>query len=77
MLSKNPGPALDKAVWTYVGYKGGSEPGVLNTTYLLRRSDDRWFVVTAGFNAAEGTALDDRQLLTVISGVIELLGSRS
>jgi beta-lactamase class A len=75
VLAKNPGLAVDKQVWPYVGYKGGSEPGVLNMTYLLRRADDKWFVVTAGFNAAEGGKLDDARILSVVSGVIELLGA--
>jgi hypothetical protein len=60
-------------VWPYVGFKGGSEPGVLNMTYLLRRDDDKWFVVTLGFNAAEGNALDDGKIFRLVSGVIDLL----
>jgi beta-lactamase class A len=46
ILAVNPGVQIDKARWPYVGYKGGSEPGVLQMTWLLRRSDDRWFVLS-------------------------------
>ena len=61
--------------WAYAGYKGGSEPGVLSMTYLLRRDDGKWFVVSLGFNAAEGGTLDDAKILNVALGVIELLGA--
>jgi beta-lactamase class A len=75
ILAKNPGQPLDKKLWPYVGYKGGSEPGVLNVTYLLRRSDDRWFVVTLGFNAGDGGKLDEPKLLAAVGNVIDLLGA--
>jgi beta-lactamase class A len=74
MLSKNPGLRLDAKVWPYIGFKGGSEPGVLNMTYLLRRDDNKWFVVTLGFNAAEGGALDEARIYHLVAGVIDLLG---
>ena len=50
VLSINPGMDIDPAAWTYVGYKGGSEPGVLNLTWLLRRADNRWFVLSMTLN---------------------------
>ena len=75
VLSNNPGLPLDKAIWPYIGYKGGSEPGVFNMTFLLRRDDARWFVVTAGFNAAEGGKLEDAKIVTAMTGLIELLGA--
>jgi beta-lactamase class A len=73
ILGKNRGLPIDPKVWPYVGFKGGSEPGVLNMTYLLRRDDDKWFVVTLAFNAAEGNALDDAKIFRLVSGVIDLL----
>jgi beta-lactamase class A len=74
VLAKNPGLPIDATVWPYIGFKGGSEPGVINMTYLLRRDDNQWFVVTLGFNAAEGGALDDQQIFNVAAGVIDLVG---
>ena len=35
VLSKNPGLPLERKVWSWIGYKGGSEPGVLNMTWVL------------------------------------------
>ena len=74
VLAKNRGLPLDAKVWPYIGFKGGSEPGVINMTYLLKRDDDRWFVVTLGFNAAEGDALDEGKIYHLVGGVIDLLG---
>jgi hypothetical protein len=36
--------------WPYAGFKMGSEAGVYNLTWLLRRADGRDFVLTLGFN---------------------------
>lgn len=39
------------ADWTWLGYKGGSENGVLSMSLLgQRKSDGKWFVVTASWN---------------------------
>ncbi len=37
LLSINPG-LVEKAGWNLVGFKGGSEPGVLNFTHVLRKT---------------------------------------
>jgi hypothetical protein len=51
VLSKNPGLAPDaRARWQWVGYKGGSEPGVMNMSYLLQAKTGDWYVVTASWN---------------------------
>ncbi|NYT42929.1 serine hydrolase [Sphingomonas sp. R-74633] len=51
VLSKNPGlPPEAKARWQWVGFKGGSEPGVINLTYLLEAKNGDWYVVTASWN---------------------------
>ena len=50
VLQLNPGAPIDRTVWPVVGFKGGSEPGVLALTWLLQRADGRWFVVSVGVN---------------------------
>lgn len=51
VLSKNPGiPPLSAAKWQYVGYKGGSEPGVIAMTLLLQGKDGSWQVLSASWN---------------------------
>lgn len=36
--------------WAYAGFKGGSEPGVLNLTWLLQDKAGRWFVLAMTWN---------------------------
>lgn len=50
VLAINPGVRLDKKAWPYVGYKGGSEPGVLAASFLLRAKDGTWWTITAAWN---------------------------
>lgn len=49
-LAINPGLSLNRTTWPYVGYKGGSEPGVLVYSFLLQRSDGGWFFLFVGVN---------------------------
>lgn len=49
-INNGVGPVA-AADWTYLGYKGGSENGVLSMSLLgQRKSDGRWVVVTASWN---------------------------
>ena len=41
------------ADWGYVGYKGGSEPGVLNLTWLLQSKQGRYYVLAMSWNNPE------------------------
>ncbi|SKB34025.1 serine hydrolase [Sphingopyxis flava] len=44
-------PPAAAADWAYLGYKGGSELGVLSMSLLgQRKVDGKWFVVTASWN---------------------------
>jgi len=47
--------------WLYVGYKGGSEPGVLNLTWLLQDEAERWHIMALSWNNTE-EALDHTKL---------------
>ena len=38
-----------RAGWSYAGFKGGSEPGVLNLTWLLRDEAGRWHMLAASW----------------------------
>jgi beta-lactamase class A len=74
ILAINPGVELDRKAWTYVGYKGGSEPGVLNMTWLLGRRDGAWFAVSASWND-EGKSVDTAELATLMQSLIGLLAT--
>ncbi len=50
ILTGNREGVSNAQVWPRAGYKGGYEAGVVNMTYVLERSDDRIFFVSAGYN---------------------------
>jgi len=51
VLALNPGLPDAVKAFSYIGFKGGSEPGVMNLTWLLRRSSDApWLFFTVGWN---------------------------
>ncbi|MCA9833611.1 MAG: serine hydrolase [Thermomicrobiales bacterium] len=59
---------FDGETWNYVGYKGGSEMGLLSTTWLLDRADGRTFVYTIGF-VDPGAAIDmDAAVAVMMNG---------
>jgi hypothetical protein len=73
LLAINPGlgPALAKD-FAYFGFKGGSEPGVLNTSFLLRNREGRWLAVSATWNN-ETAALDEERFAALMSRLIALM----
>jgi beta-lactamase class A len=74
ILAINPGVELDRRAWTYVGYKGGGEPGVLNMTWLLGRKDGAWFAVSASWNDGTQT-VETAELAGLMQGLIGLLAT--
>jgi beta-lactamase class A len=77
VLSKNPGLPIDKKVWPFIGFKGGSEPGVIDLTYWLERDDGRTFVVNVAANADEGGTIEEGKTAMLATGVIDVLGRTS
>lgn len=41
---------VDTRVFPYVGYIAGREPGVFSASFMLRRDDGRWFVVSSAYS---------------------------
>lgn len=58
------GPA-SRERFAYAGYKGGSETGVLNLSYLVRSKAGEWFVIAASWNDLAQPV--DRQRLTQLA----------
>lgn len=72
VLSINPGiPPATAARWQYVGYKGGSEPGVMNMTLLLEAKDGSWFVITGSWNDT-AAAVSEVRFAGLVSKAAEL-----
>lgn len=55
-------------IWPYAGFKGGSELGVLNGTWLLHRADGRRFVYTVGFKNPTAGIDTDAAIVAMIAG---------
>lgn len=69
ILSINPGLSLRRDRWMYVGYKGGSEPGVLNLTFLLRHVSGNWYAAAFTWNNPR-QKLDESALMALVSGYL-------
>lgn len=65
-MRANPGIGFDRSIWKAIAFKGGSEPGVLNLTWLVDRQDGARFVLSVGWNNTEA-AVDQ-------AGFIDLAG---
>jgi hypothetical protein len=72
ILSINPGLSISKKSWQYIGYKGGSEPGVLNMTYLLQSVTGDWYVLSAGWNNTKAP-LEESKFFGLVGRAIELI----
>lgn len=58
-----------QAGWKYIGYKGGSEPGVLNFTWLLSNAADDWFVLSMSWNDPDA-AVGEAKFLSIAQQVL-------
>ena len=54
--------------WDYVGYKGGSEPGVLNFSWLLRDAGEYWLLAMTWNDPA--TTLSEMQFLALAQAAL-------
>lgn len=73
LLAINPG--LGRALasdFDYFGFKGGSEPGVLNLSLLLKTRSGRWIAVSATWNN-ETAALDEARFVALMSRLVSLM----
>jgi beta-lactamase class A len=73
LLAINPGidPSLAGG-FAYVGFKGGSEPGVLNLSFLLKSRQGRWSAVSATWNN-EAVALDEARFIALMSRLVAVM----
>lgn len=73
LLAINPGlgPALARE-FDYLGFKGGSEAGVLNLSFLLEARSGRWLAVSATWND-ETKALDEPRFVALMTRLVSLM----
>jgi beta-lactamase class A len=72
IMAINPSatPAI-LANWNYLGFKGGSEPGVINLTWLLTDKAGRDHLLTLGWNNPVA-AVDEGKLETIAQRILLL-----
>lgn len=72
ILSVNKGVDINSSQWPYAGYKGGSEPGVINMTYLLRHSSGDWYAMSASWmNPENGDKGESGINETTFAGLVQ------
>jgi beta-lactamase class A len=73
LLAINPGidPAT-RGKFDYVGFKGGSEPGVITLNFLLRRKDGRWLAIAAGWHRPDAGVENDRFVMLMTRALVLL-----
>jgi beta-lactamase class A len=73
LLAINPGlgPAL-AGDFAYFGFKGGSESGVLNMSFLLKSREGRWMAVSATWNN-QAAPLDEARFAALMSRLVALM----
>ncbi len=67
-----PLPKATQDRFSYVGYKGGSEPGVMSMSFLLQTKDQQWIVVTGSWNNI-AAALNERQFEGLMQRAVDLV----
>ncbi len=73
ILAVNPGIAPgDAARWAYLGYKGGSEPGVIAMNFLARAKDGQWYAVSGSWNDP-AARLDENRFVGIMTRLLNLL----
>lgn len=71
ILAINPGSGLPADRFRYLGFKGGSEGGVLNLSFLVQTHDERWWTVIGTWNNSEA-AVSTIKLLEYCDSALEL-----
>lgn len=72
ILAINPGLPLSSTRWAYIGFKGGSEPGIISLNFLLRSQGGQWYVVGAVWNNPKA-AVSETEWVSLVSRAIDLL----
>ena len=71
LMTINDGLRFTEGKWKTVAFKGGSEPGVVNLTWLLERADGAWFTLSATNNNPDGPV--DEDFTAVVQSLVSFL----
>jgi beta-lactamase class A len=73
LLAINPGiDPTTRGKFDYIGFKGGSEPGVVTLNFLVRRKDGRWLAIAAGWHRNDA-GVEENRLIMLMTRALVLL----
>jgi hypothetical protein len=73
ILAVNPGLGRAAAErFAYLGFKGGSEPGVISMSFLIRRKEGNWIALSVGWNNP-AEPLDEARFIALVARLVALL----
>lgn len=72
ILEINPGLQLDRSKWKRICYKGGSETGLINMSYLLQSNEGKWYALSATWLNTKAP-VDDVKFASLVERTIRLL----
>lgn len=73
ILGLNKGLDIPPA-FSYAGYKGGSEPGVLSAAWLLRKGESDWYCLAGSWNS-DKEDLDEGKFFGFMQSALRALGA--
>lgn len=71
ILAINPGIGPAARELGYVGFKGGSEPGVINLTFLVRNRAGIWHAISGSWNNSEA-ALEEARFVGLMARAVQM-----
>jgi hypothetical protein len=71
-INTGAGLNISRERWSYIGFKGGSEPGVLNLTYLLRSTKGQWYAMALTWNNRQ-EPVDTGKIVPLIQRALQII----
>lgn len=73
ILSINSGIAIgDAQKWNYLGYKGGSEPGVMSMSFIVQSQQGEWYSVSGSWNNPR-SEIDQGKWVSIMTRILNIL----
>lgn len=75
VMAISPGVSADAANrWAYIGFKGGSESGVVSMSYLLQSRGGHWYTATASWNNKDAV-VDNNRFIQLMHRLVDQLAT--
>lgn len=72
ILSINSGVGIgDAGRWNYLGYKGGSEPGVISLSFLVQSKQGQWYSVSGSWNNP-AREVDQNRFIGIMTRILNI-----